>query len=176
MTTAGAPRAAPDPLRKPLDTALALAVLAAAGAVFVQVVYRYLLNDPTTWLDEFATLCFAWMTMLGAAVVQRSDAHMSIEFFAQRMPRRLQVVLYWLRMVLVAGLLVLLFWLGLDLTLRMSFIDYSAMGISRGFLFATLPVCTPLILYYVGRSALAGHRRMRDGGPVYASAHPAPPA
>jgi TRAP-type C4-dicarboxylate transport system permease small subunit len=174
VTGAKPARTAFDPLRKPLDVALALAVLAPTIAVFVQVIYRYVLNDPTSWLDEFATLCFAWMTLLGAAVVQCNDAHMSIEVFAVRMPRALQVALFWLRNALVAVLLVMLFWLGLDLTLRMSFIEYSAMGISRGFLFATLPVCAPLMLWYLVRGTLASRRRIRDGGPVF-PAHEAPP-
>jgi TRAP-type C4-dicarboxylate transport system permease small subunit len=160
-----------DPLHRPLDAALALTVLAASVALFVQVIYRYVLDDPTSWLDEFATLCFAWMTLLGAAAVQRTDAHMSIEIFAVRMPRALQVVLWWLRIAVMAVLLVLLFWLGLELTLRMSFIEYPAMGISRGFLFATLPVCAPLILYYVVRTAIAGARRIREGGPVFPPPH-----
>jgi TRAP-type C4-dicarboxylate transport system permease small subunit len=80
-------------------------------------------------------------------------------------------VLWWLRIAVMAVLLVLLFWLGLELTLRMSFIEYPAMGISRGFLFATLPVCAPLILYYVVRTAIGGARRIREGGPVFPPPH-----
>jgi TRAP-type C4-dicarboxylate transport system permease small subunit len=133
------------------------------------VAYRYVLNDPTSWLDEFATLCFAWITLLGAAVVQRDDAHMSIDIFALRMPRAVQVALFWLRFALTVALLVLLAWLGLDLALRMSFIDYPAMGISRSYLFAVLPTCAPLILYYLLRSTAQSVRRIQNGGPVFIS-------
>jgi TRAP-type C4-dicarboxylate transport system permease small subunit len=40
----------------------------------------------------------------------------------------------------------------------MSFVEYPAMGVSRAFLFAILPVCTPLVLLYAMRSA---RRRIR---------------
>ena len=173
VTASNAQRVGFDPLRKPLDLALALTVLAPSIAVFVQVVYRYLLNDPTSWLDEFATLCFGWMTLLGAAVVQRSDAHMSIDIFVLRMPRPMQVGIYWLRFAICAGLLVLLFWLGLDLAMRMSFVDYPAMGISRSYLFAILPAGAPLILYYLVWCAIEGRRRIRAGGPVFMPPHEA---
>jgi len=55
----------------------------------------------------------------------------------------------------------LLFAKGIELTSRMASIDYPAMGISRGFLYAALPTTIPLFAYYLvscARRALAGRR------------------
>jgi TRAP-type C4-dicarboxylate transport system permease small subunit len=156
-----------DPLRRPVELALAASVAAASAAIFAQVVYRYLLNDPVAWLDEFAVLAFAWMTFLGAALVQRTDTHMTIDTFAVLLPARVQAVVYGLRVLAMAFVLGILAWQGWILTRRMSFIEYPAMEISRGWLFATLPVGAPLILYYLARTARSDLRRIATGKRVF---------
>lgn len=142
-----------------IDWCLALAVAAPAAAIFVQVVLRYVFNQPASWLDEFAVLAFGWMTLIGAAVVQRDDAHMSVEYFVKILPARPQLLLYLMRLAIVACVLIVLLWQGFLLTQQMSFIEYPAMEISRGFLFAILPVWVPFILIYLGRSAVPRLRR-----------------
>jgi TRAP-type C4-dicarboxylate transport system permease small subunit len=152
-----------DLLRRPLEAALALTVAAASSAIFAQVVFRYVLNDPTVWLDEFAVLAFAWMTFLGAALVQRTDSHMAIDTFIGMLPARAQAVVFAVRALAIGFVLAVLFWQGLLLTTRMSFIDYPAMDISRGWLFVTLPVGAALIAYYLARTTWDGLRRIKAG-------------
>jgi TRAP-type transport system small permease protein len=149
------------------DAALALTVVATAVAVFLQVVFRFIVQDPVAWLDEFAGLIFAWMTLVGAAVVQRNDSHMSVDIFARLLPARGQALLFALRVLAMLAVLALLFWQGLALTQRMSFIEYPAMEISRGFLYAILPVCVPLIALYLVLTAWRGYQTVRRGEPVF---------
>lgn len=156
-----------DPLKRVCEAALALTVVAASGAVFGQVICRYVLNDPSSWLDEFAVLAFAWMIMVGAAVVQRDDAHMQIDSFVRPLPATWQTICYVIRFVSIAATLIVLFWQGWLLTKKMSFIEYPAMEISRGFLFAILPVCMPLVLYYLVRNAVKDFALIRRGGKVF---------
>jgi TRAP-type transport system small permease protein len=149
------------------DSALALTVIATATAVFMQVVYRFVFQDPVAWLDEFAGLIFAWMTLVGAAVVQRNDSHMTVDLFARLLPARGQAALFALRVAAMLIVLGLLFWHGLALMRRMSFVEYPAMEISRGFLYAILPVCVPFIALYLVVTAWAGLQRIRRGERVF---------
>lgn len=155
------------PLGRLVDAALALAVLAASAAVLTQVVFRYLLDAPVAWLDEFAVLAFAWIIMLGAAVVQRRDGHMQIDSFVRPLPAGLQAAAWAVRLFCIAATLAVLLWQGWILAARMSFIEYPAMEISRGFLFAVLPVAVPLMLVWMARNAIADVRVIRDGGRVF---------
>jgi TRAP-type C4-dicarboxylate transport system permease small subunit len=165
-------RSGKDPVRTFCEAALALCVLAASTAVFAQVVYRYLLNDPVSWLDEFAVLCFAWIIMLGAAVVQADDAHMQIDSFMRPLSRHWQAAFYAFRFVTIAAVLVILIWYGWFLTDRMWFIEFPAMEISRGWLFAILPVCMPFVLYFLVRNAIRAYAVYRAGGNVFDTTHP----
>ncbi len=38
------------------------------GAMVVQVIFRYLLNSPIVWIEEFARFMFIWMIYLGAII------------------------------------------------------------------------------------------------------------
>lgn len=146
------------------DGILGFTVAVTAAAVITQVVLRYVFNHSLGWIDEFATLVFAWMIMVGAAVVQRTDSHMSVDVFVRMMPFRIRAGLFLLRMAAMLGVLALLFYQGWSLTSQMSFIEFPAMGISRGYLYAILPVCIPFITYYVVVTLIRGLKDIRRGG------------
>ena len=131
------------------DAILGAALLVAVGVIFFQVVLRYVLASPSSWLDEFAVLVFAWMIFLGAAIAQRTDSHIAMGTLVALLPRSMQRALYVLRCVAIALVLGVLFWQGLQLTLRLHSVEYPAMGISRGFLYVSLPATVPLFLYYL---------------------------
>jgi len=154
-------------LRLLSDTSLGLTVAVAAAAVFTQVTHRFVLNDSVAWLDEFSGLIFSWMTMVGAIVVQRTDSHMSVDVFVRLAPRSVQSVLYLLRFLIVGAVVVVLFWRGLELTMRMSFVEYPAMEISRGFLYAILPVSMPFIALYLVINGCRAWHVWRQGEPVF---------
>lgn len=85
------------------DLLLWLAVLLLAGLVAVnaaEVVARYLLNSPTIWAYDLATLLNGGLFTLGLAYTLRVGGHVRIDVFAARLPARLQ-------RALVAGFLLL---------------------------------------------------------------------
>jgi TRAP-type C4-dicarboxylate transport system permease small subunit len=55
-------------------------------AVWLEVVYRYILLDPLPWTDELAVYCMVWLAYLGVGVGLRHDEHPSLEFLVSRLP------------------------------------------------------------------------------------------
>ncbi|MBI2115087.1 MAG: TRAP transporter small permease [candidate division NC10 bacterium] len=113
--------------------------------VFVSVVFRYVLNSPLAWTEELASLLFAWLTFVGATVGIRSRSHISIDTLVVFLPEGSRRVLS--RMV-DAGVLLLLAvftWQGFRLTLTTWDLEFPAMEISRGYLYASLPVAACLM-------------------------------
>jgi TRAP-type C4-dicarboxylate transport system permease small subunit len=144
------------------DGLIGALLLVAVAVIFAQVVFRYVLNSPSSWLDEFAVLVFAWMIFLGAAIAQRGDTHIAMSTLVRLLPAPAQRAAYLLRTALMAVILVVLLWEGVQLTLRLGSVEYPAMGISRGFLYIAIPVTAPLFLYYLGRSLRERWRRRPD--------------
>ena len=48
--------------------------------VAAQVVFRYALQTPIVWSEEFTTLCYQWLSFLGAALAVRVRAHFGVDF------------------------------------------------------------------------------------------------
>ncbi len=142
------------------DIALGVTVVVTSSAILMNVVLRFVFNDPIGWVDEFATLLFIWMTIIGTAVVLRDDSHMAVLVFVDLAPRPIQILLFALKNGLVLMSLGVLSYFGLELFTRMSFVEFPAMGISRGFLYAVLPVLAPLMIVNVLRSIV---RYVRTG-------------
>ena len=74
---------------------IAVALVAAAillfevGLLFVGVVARYFLHRPLIWADELASTLFVWLSVLGAVLAMRRNAHMRLTTFIGRASPRL---------------------------------------------------------------------------------------
>jgi C4-dicarboxylate transporter DctQ subunit len=64
------------------------AFVAMTAIVFVNVVSRYVFDDPIPGADELATLCFTWAVFVGAAAGVRQRLHIGIEFIVNWGPPR----------------------------------------------------------------------------------------
>ena len=65
-----------DFLNRICERALIILLAAMAVAVFLQVLFRYLLHLPLFWTEEFARYCLVWASLLGAAVaLKRGGTH-----------------------------------------------------------------------------------------------------
>ncbi len=55
--------------------------------VGAQVVFRYVFQTPIVWSEEFTTLCYQWVSYLGAALAVRYRAHFGVDFVARHLER-----------------------------------------------------------------------------------------
>ena len=138
-----------------LETLLAIIVALTSLAILLQVFCRYVLDAPLSWPEEFAVLMFGWMILLGAALVQRGDRHISIDVLRRRVGLRAARWLDALRWLVIGFASIVLIWQGIGLAERTVALRYPAMGISRAFLYGAVPVCFGLLLINLVRSILS---------------------
>jgi len=62
----------------------------------VQVVYRYILNDPLSWPEEVARNAFVWLIALGTVKLFRERTNYVIDFFLVSAPQAVQRVAAWI--------------------------------------------------------------------------------
>jgi TRAP-type C4-dicarboxylate transport system permease small subunit len=88
-----------------LEQALRFAVggLVAAIAVLVtaQVVFRYAVKEPIVWSEDFTTLCYQWLSYLGAALAVRYRAHYGVDFVVRFLGPQFKAPLEWLEHAVV---------------------------------------------------------------------------
>ena len=65
------------------------AIFAAMCAVgLLQVFNRFVLNRSLSWSEEFQIFCHVWIVFLAIPIAYRRGAHLAIESFRARLPRR----------------------------------------------------------------------------------------
>ena len=71
---------------------MALLLIAMTVVTFVQVVARYGFNSGVVWAQELTVILFAWLVLLGASHLVKTNAHLGVAAFVQIFSTRAQRV------------------------------------------------------------------------------------
>ena len=83
---------------------LVLALAFSTLLIFVQVIFRYVLNDSITWSEELARYIFIWMIWLGTSVSMKQKEHIRMDMLMNAVHSKGKLVLD-----LVSGIIMLAF-------------------------------------------------------------------
>jgi TRAP-type C4-dicarboxylate transport system permease small subunit len=128
---------------------LILAIM--AGAVFLQVMLRYLGWAAFDGLDEVPRYLFVWLVMLGAAAAMHRGEHTLLGYFRDRLGRRgraLAIVL-----VNAAGIAFFIYLIKVSFVLvpNAQFQTSAGLGLPLGYVYTAVPVGSILIVLPMAR-------------------------
>lgn len=66
-------------------TALFVSFIAIIVCVILQIVSRYVFNQPLIWTEEVSLFAFCWFTFVGSAACSWENSHLEVDFFYNRM-------------------------------------------------------------------------------------------
>jgi TRAP-type C4-dicarboxylate transport system permease small subunit len=133
-----------------------LAALVAIGGL--QVVWRFVLNNPLAWVLEVSVILMVWATMLAGYVGVRRNTHLSADFLGLAMRPRSRWLLEILTIVLCLVFLGVYGWTSLAVIDAMEGIPFASIPVTQPALYWSLPAGAVLMaLAFVVR--LAGHLR-----------------
>ena len=118
-----------------------LAILAAlVGIGGLQVVWRFVLNDPLAWVLEVSVILMVWATMLSGYVGVRRNAHLSADFAGLSMRPRVRWLLDLLTLLLCLVFLAVYGWTSLAVIDAMEGIPFTSIPLTQPALYWSLPV------------------------------------
>ncbi len=139
-------------IRRPVDAVLGtLCVLMLAGTVtltVLQVVFRYLLDDPLSWSEELARWLFVWTVYLGCALLVGQGRHMRMAMLSGKLSERASQWLDFLAHGVVAATGIAMAVHGWDFCMRVTGTSGSLEWPSR-YLYLAVPVSGALTALYV---------------------------
>ena len=91
-------------LEQALRAVVAALVVTIVVMVAGQVVFRYAVQEPIVWSEEFTTLCYQWLSYLGAALAVRYRAHYGVDLLVRLLGPRMRRALEWLEHAVVWSL------------------------------------------------------------------------
>lgn len=83
--------------------------------LFINVTLRYVFNYAIPWAEEVTRYTLLWTVFLGAGVISREGAHISMEAFFNMWPKTLQKVGFAVITALSIVTIVIIFYLGLGM-------------------------------------------------------------
>lgn len=141
-------------LSKGLSHVCAALVAFMTFAMSVQVMGRYLLHNPPGWTEELARVAFVYATFLGAALAVARHAHLGIDLVSNALPIRIRAGFQIAWRSIACVLLAIIAYQGYFLVERLSVQPLTSVPISKGFMFAGVPVgCAIMLLFEIGRLA-----------------------
>ena len=131
---------------------LILAIM--AGAVFLQVMLRYIGWAGFDGLDEVPRYLFVWLVMLGAAAAMHRGEHTLLGYFRDRFGRRGRALA--IIASNAAGIALFVYFIKLSLVLvpNAQFQTSAGLGLPLGYVYAAVPVGAVLIILPMTRVLL----------------------
>ena len=128
---------------------IGLLLAAMVADVAIQVLFRYVVQDPPTWTEELARFLFAWQIFLAAGLAFGRGAHIVVDVLLVALPRLGQQLLSILSDTLVLGVLGVLVWQGINMVRLTSNTMSTAMNLNMGVVYAALPAGSGISAVYV---------------------------
>lgn len=130
---------------------VATAILFATLVVVVtwQVVSRLVLNNPSTWSEEFAKYCFVWLSLIAAALVFGERGHIAVTFVVDKFPRGARKAIAIVIQLLIAAFAVLvLIWGGIGAAQNTWLQNLTALPLQIGHMYIVMPIAGAFVLFY----------------------------
>lgn len=137
-----------DWLERLLMFMLVLVLVAMVSFISMQVVNRYLFGQPLVWTEEVSRHLMIWLVFLGAALVYRRGAHVSITLLPERLPPTGRMLVQLLTAVILGLFFCLMTIYGWELVERTMPQRTSALRYPMGYAYAALPVSGALMLLF----------------------------
>jgi TRAP-type C4-dicarboxylate transport system permease small subunit len=118
-------------------------------AVFAQVIFRFVIEQPLAWTEELARYCLVWITFLGAAFAMGKKAHVGLEIVKNSLPKMGQKIISILSTIVSVAFFVIIMDHGLEL-MNQSMTQLSpVLQIPMGVVYSVLPVSALLLIVNV---------------------------
>jgi TRAP-type C4-dicarboxylate transport system permease small subunit len=152
-----------DFLNRICERALIILLAAMAVAVFLQVLFRYVLHLPLFWTEEFARYCLVWASLLGAAVALKRGEHIAVTFFLDHFPKRAARAMTMVAQISVLLILAVMVWGGIKLVLVTSAQISPALRIPMAVPYLALPIGSFIMLFHLASSIMQRSDKTPEG-------------
>jgi TRAP-type transport system small permease protein len=117
--------------------------------VSLQVLFRYVLEEPLPWSEELARYLFVWAALLAAAVTVGRNDTFTISLLAERLPLRGRWALDVLGAALGIIFTLIVLWKGIAMSWRMGGALSPVLQLSQGLVYAVIPLSALYMLVHL---------------------------
>ncbi|MBE3598545.1 MAG: TRAP transporter small permease [Limnochordaceae bacterium] len=135
-----------------------------AGALILQVAFRFAIQSPLSWSEELARYCFVWVGSLGAAAGVRRELHPGLDLVVGRLPGRARAATGTVALALVALFAATVAVAGWRLAAFNMRQRSPAIGLPMGYPYAAVPAGAGLMALHAAALLAARMTRSEETG------------
>lgn len=136
-----------DAVAKTVETICKIMLLVQVISVMCVVIGRYIFNVTPAWGEELTLFCLVWVSLVGAMIPLRENTHIRMTVFDPKLPKPILKVLDIFSELIILVFSVSLLVAGSMLTSQSWKTILHGIKISRGFLYAAVPVSMGLFIW-----------------------------
>ncbi|HLR59961.1 MAG TPA: TRAP transporter small permease [Pseudogracilibacillus sp.] len=124
-----------------IEIVISIALAAAMTIIlFINVLFRYFLNDPLFWANEASIFMMAWLTFIGGSLGLKYKTQASITLFVNRLSDKNQRILQIITQIIILIFMAILLYLSWDWVLSLTATVSSSMRIPMWIPYSCVPV------------------------------------
>jgi len=123
-------------------------------AVFVQIIFRYLLHQPIYWSEEFPRFILIWLTFIGSAIAMKNRSHLSISLLTNRLSLQKRKWVQFFANSLSLLFILILVWGGIIITNLTMPNRTAALQMPTGLVYLAVPVGGMLMVFYLLKNTI----------------------
>ena len=131
-------------------------------SVFLQVFFRYILQDPLSWTEELARSCLIWLTFLGSALAIRAKGHFVLEIVTSRLTGKKRLLWELALVIITAVFLIVMIYNGIIMLPMLSLQVSASLQIPMSYIYLAISIGSSLMLFHV---ALIFWKKVSEGLP-----------
>jgi TRAP-type C4-dicarboxylate transport system permease small subunit len=143
-----------------LEAITIVALFAMVVTTLIGVLDRFLLGLGLPWPEELARFLLIWTSLLAAAIAAKHRSHFGLTFLSERLGCRWQDVID----ALCIAALIIVAWEGFRLASFFHLQRSPALNLPMSYVYASVPVSSVLIAYYIAQNAVARWRSSTKPG------------
>jgi len=122
---------------------------------FMQVIFRYILNNSLIWAEELCRYLFVWMVFFGSAVAFKDRKHISLDLVDRVLPGWIKRYFTLILDILVIAFTIFLSVVGYQLAMKSMTQPSPAMQIPLGYIYLAIPLGAAAMCINTIRRAIA---------------------
>lgn len=144
------------------NTVLTVLLSAILILIIAQVYFRFFTESSLTWSEELSRFLAVWLVFLGSTVALRRNLHIQMDNLYDVIPRKIGLILYAIRNVVVLAFLVIILFGSLSM-LDIVSIQYSpGLGVQMKLVYMILPISMCLMIFVLLGQFILKLRKRED--------------
>jgi len=127
-------------IRRITETTIVILFIILISAVLIQVISRYVFNNPPSWTEELARYCQVWLIILTSSICIKKGNHLAVDYLSHKFSIKTNRIIKFTISILIVMYLCVVVVFGIRLVAVGDYQVSPAMQIKMSYIYLIFPI------------------------------------